>query len=214
MRRMLGLLVVLVGLAAGRVDAAVIFSDNFDGENGGVADASTLNYTVFANFTVSNGSVDLIGNGYFDFLPGNGLYIDLDGSTGDAGVLTESPALALAAGSYTLSFDLAGNQRGGTDSILVKVFGSLDPNYITAIGTFAAGFPFTNFSVPFQVLVADPSVQFSFANAGGDNIGLLLDNVLLADDVQAAPVPEPASLLLLGGGLVGLCRRMRRKVAR
>ena len=34
LRRMLGLLVVLVGLAAGRADAAVIFSDNFDGENG------------------------------------------------------------------------------------------------------------------------------------------------------------------------------------
>ena len=95
MRRMLGLLVVLVGLAAGRVDAAVIFSDNFDGENGGVG---ALNYAGFANFTVSNGSVDLIGNGYFDYLPGNGLYIDLDGSTSDAGVLTESPALALAAG--------------------------------------------------------------------------------------------------------------------
>ena len=69
LRRMLGLLVVLVGLAAGRADAAVIFSDNFDGENGGVG---ALNYAGFANFTVSNGSVDLIGNGFFDYLPANG----------------------------------------------------------------------------------------------------------------------------------------------
>ncbi|MEZ5560441.1 MAG: hypothetical protein R3E86_18090 [Pseudomonadales bacterium] len=55
---------------AGAANAAIIFSDNFDGENGGVG---ALNYNSFAHWTVLDGTVDLIGNGFFDFLPGNGL---------------------------------------------------------------------------------------------------------------------------------------------
>ena len=43
-----------------------------------------------------------LANGAFDFLPGNGLYVDLDGSTNDAGILTADP-LALGAGNYALS---------------------------------------------------------------------------------------------------------------
>jgi len=45
---------------AGTIDA---LTDNFATENGG---AGTLNYFGFNNFTVSAGSVDLIGNGFFD----------------------------------------------------------------------------------------------------------------------------------------------------
>lgn len=40
-----------------------------------------LNYVDFTDWDVVTNHVDLIGNGLFDFLPGNGLYVDLCGST-------------------------------------------------------------------------------------------------------------------------------------
>ena len=95
-------------LVAGRADASLLFSDNFDGE------AYELNATL-DNWTVTGGTVDLIGSGTpFDFgaLAGNGKYVDLDGSSFDAGIATSSSFLFANGTTYTLSFDLAGNQRG------------------------------------------------------------------------------------------------------
>ena len=59
--------------------AAVVLSDNFN------ADAQMLNWAGDSSFTslsTGGGSTDLIGTGFFDFYPGNGNYVDLDGSTG------------------------------------------------------------------------------------------------------------------------------------
>jgi hypothetical protein len=53
--------------------------------NQGVAE-----YTGFANWDVASGKVDLFGNGFMDFLPGNGLYVNL------AGIGTEDGPLAFA----------------------------------------------------------------------------------------------------------------------
>jgi hypothetical protein len=48
-----------------------------------------------------------------------------------------------------------------------------------------------------------------FALDGGDNVGALLDDVSIRSvDVQA--VPEPASLTLLGSGVLALIARRRR----
>ena len=85
----------------------VVLSDNFDSESLG------LNYTGFANWNVTAGSVDLIGQpDFFDFLPGNGRYVDMDGSTNQAGRLESKASFTINPGdSYLLTFDLAGNQR-------------------------------------------------------------------------------------------------------
>jgi hypothetical protein len=91
------------------VQAAVVFSDNFNSY------AAQLNCAPPANWSAPGpGAVDLIGETptgtTFDFYPGNGGYVDLDGSNGIAGMLRT--LMSFGAGSYTLSFDLGSNARG------------------------------------------------------------------------------------------------------
>jgi len=170
---------------------AALFFDDFNSENGGVG---KLNYNSFANWTVTDGTVDLIGNGFYDFLPGNGLYVDLDGSTYNAGIMTTTTSLSLDPGTYTLSFDLAGNHRNGaTETVSVKVeVGLFSKTY--SLGRYD---PFTTFTETFTVLTAG-NYNLSFEGTGGDNIGMLLDNV------SVVPVPAAVILGILGLGVVGI----------
>ena len=86
----------------------------------------SLDYTTFINWTVSDGSVDLIGPGMFDLLPGNGLYVDLAGSSApNYGRMTSRIPVTLTSGhAYRLTVQLAGNQRVDLSpfSALVRVF--------------------------------------------------------------------------------------------
>jgi hypothetical protein len=72
-RAFFGVVVALLVVAVAPASAATIFSDNFNTQTPG------LNATP-SNWTVSAGTVDIIGTGpngaLFDKLPGNGYYID------------------------------------------------------------------------------------------------------------------------------------------
>jgi hypothetical protein len=105
-------------------------------------------------------------------------------------------------GSYVLSFNLGGSTRGDTNTVIVR-FGGVD---ISAGGiTLGSAAPF---SPPISLsFTAGAPGQISFENLGGDNLGLILDNVTLDQ------VPEPGSLLLLGGGLAALGSWRRRRSA-
>lgn len=77
-----------------------------------------LNYTAFANWTVTANEVDLIGKNpggtpLYDLLPGNGLYVDDHGSgPGFFGQLTSLITFNFFAGeTYRLSMDIAGHNR-------------------------------------------------------------------------------------------------------
>jgi len=190
------LIIVMCVFAAGPAMADIFF-DDFNSENGG---AGVLNYTGFANWTVTEGTVDLIGNGFYDFLPGNGLYVDLDGSTKDSGIMTTTTSLSLDPGTYTLSFDLAGNHRNNaSETVEVQVgVGSLFSDTYS-LSRYA---PFTTFTETFTVVTAG-SYDLSFEGAGGDNIGMLLDNV------RVVPVPGAVLLAILGLSAVGVKLRKR-----
>ena len=188
--------VALLAMVAGAAQAATVFSDNFN------ADAVALN-SVPAGWTVTTGTVDIIGPGLFNLLPGNGNYIDLDGSSGKAGLLT-SPSLSLTGGvTYTANFDLAGSQRGSTETGTVT-FGTATLNY-----NLASSAGFAGFSLMFTP-ASTGTYALTFQNGGGDNIGALLDNVLV-DSGTTSPAPEPQTYALLLMGLSAIALQARRR---
>ncbi len=150
----------------------------------------TGNYAGFANWDVTRGSVDLIGAGLFDIYPGNGLYLDLDGSTFQGGRLESKAIFDLLPGTYELRFDI-GNNRG-TNTVLVNL-GS-----VYSEGFTSSDIPPLETIVRNIVVMAPTSGRLVFDQLGGDAQGIVLDNVRLS------AVPEPNGLLSMGLGLAGL----------
>jgi hypothetical protein len=183
---------LLASLVSASANANLLLYDNFDSELRG------LNYTSFHNWNVTAGSVDLLGPGFFDVIPGHGYYVDLDGSTNQGGTL-ESKQL-FAPGTYDLSFLLAGNHRGFPADTAFVSLGDASTS-----GVVPSGFPPTIFTFHFTTHVAG---HLKFRNSGGDNRGVLLDDVRLSGP---APVPEPSSLVLAGFGVCGLLSKAIRR---
>lgn len=171
--------------------ATVVFSDDFEANSVGLNVVPT-------GWAVSDGTVDIVSPAFHSLCgSANGKCIDLDGSTSNSGVMSKT--FALTAGlSYTASFDIAGNGRGAAaDSVTIK-FGDQSLS-LTAI---AANAPWATYSLTYVPTVSGV-FSLSFENAGGDNIGALLDNV----SISAVPEAETYAMLLVGLGLMGMRRQ-------
>lgn len=182
----------LLCLGAG-AQAATVFSDNFD-TNATGHDATP------AGWTVNSGTVDILGAGFNDYLPGSGAYINLGGSAGDIRVLSHSFA-AVAGTRYTLNFDLAGNHRNDAFDLVAVLFG-------TTLGMYslAKDAGWTHYSLDYTPLFSGTR-YVRFAAWGNDNQGMLLDNVSVTTPV---PEPETYAMILAGLGIIGLMARRRR----
>lgn len=182
-------------LWAGQAGAAILLADGFDSET------RSLNYTGFANWNVTAGSVDLIGTGFFDFYPGNGNYVDLAGSTNVGGTLASKQSFSVApGGTFNLSFDLGGSARGNNNVVDIAL----------------AGVTLATLTLPSSAPLAQHAYSLTnstgalmtgnlvFRNDTNGTQGAILDNVVLTTSV-----PEPSTALLLTMGLGTLLWRGR-----
>ena len=198
MKRRLLILLLIQG-AFTSISQAAMFEDDFDSYQ------PALNWSGAGVWAVTDGTVDLIGDGTpWDWLPGNGYYIDLDGN-GDPGILSIS--VDLAAGGYTLEFDLAGSNHPSSihqsDETVHIEIGSI----LTDDITLAYNEPFDTKSYSFS-LAAPETIKISFENTtlNTPRVGALLDNV------RVIPIPGAALLGVLGLGSAGSLLRRRKMV--
>ena len=177
-------------------NAAPVFSDNFNSYS------SSLNWVPPANWAVTSGTVDLIGaNSGFDFFPGNGGYVDLDGSTGTPGTL--QTVSSFAAGNYTLTFDLGGNARNDGSKTTVITLGS----FTTSV-TLASTDPYQLYTLNF--LTTGGQLSFADLAGGNNNVGNILDNVSLS---SAVPEPSTWAMMILGFFGLGVVAYRKKSIA-
>jgi hypothetical protein len=175
-------------------DAATLISEDFNAAGPAFGVSTTI-----PSFTVTSGTVDVIGIGSgFDFYPGNGAYIDLSGNS--AGSISSSAFSLNAGDTVTLTFLYGANGENRSADIS---FGSFFTS-LTANQSFGA---FQTFTTTFTVSSAtSASLVFTGTTPGAS--GFVIDNVVLT----STAVPEPALLpALLTLGAVGGALVLRRK---
>lgn len=210
---------------ASAAQATTVF--NFDAD---AAAGSQLNGTP-SGFTVSSGSVDIVKSGDYGITcaGGSGGCLDLDGSTGHAGVILSSAAFVATAGlANTVTLDISGNQRGGANDTFIGAL-LFDPSTILqhitvtfgsqtlysdvtaasglasiSIANLASGDLFRTLSVTFTT-TTDSAYKLQLGALGGDDIGPIVDNLT----VSAVPEPATWGLMLVGFGLMGAAVRRR-----
>ena len=166
-------------------EGTTIFSDNFDSY---VADQLNWVAPAPSGWMITKGDVDIIGKGgEFDFLLGNGSYVDLDGTSARSGQLSHTVSVE-AGRTYSLSFDLAGSHRGTTETVDVN-FGTTTERFILASED-----GFSHHTMNFTGLATFEYLNNQFgANLGNEevkHIGALLDNVAVMLIGDCSPSTE------------------------
>lgn len=176
---------------------AQVFTENFEsysapsGSLTGVGTAGT-----FGPWTVSAGSIEILNS--YPGLPARGgtQNLDMDGGTSSAGTINRT-FTATAGATYTLTYFYAGNQRGGSPDTMTV---SLGLNSVTHSNVPSAqGYTLGTIS---WTAASTGTANVTFATTGGDNVGILLDDVTLVTNVTGTPTLTEWGMLSLTAMLV------------
>ena len=149
----------------------VLIVDDVDSENNG---QSQPNYTNFAFWNVVDGCVDLHGPGGVNPRPGNGLYIDMDGTCNDAGTLVSKQTFQLHPANWRLELVVAGNsQVSGRDTMLISV--GPGNEWMLALDD-TVSFALVNYNF---TLADSLAAKIRLEHFGNDEQGILIDALRL-----------------------------------
>jgi choice-of-anchor C domain-containing protein len=195
---------LILGLAGAAHASNLVSDGDFSSPYGGPVFTTYFSGSSFGPWSVTSGSVDLIG-GYWQSPSGPaGGSVDIDGDS--PGAISQS--LATGTGTYTLTFDLSGNPDGApaTKTLDVSV-GGVSQVFTYTIGSNThASMNYTPESLTFT---ASGPTTLSFAS--GD-VGTPYGPVVGAVSVTAVPEPASWALMILGAGAIGASIRRRQAV--
>jgi hypothetical protein len=195
-------LFVLAGAAIsviGTAHGADLFSDDFEGSwiamstgtyhtfNAGPATAQTNGWAVGAT------SIDLVREHWAGFGadPGN-YWLDLAGTPGPGSI---DRSLTVQAGhTYTVSFDAFTNNGGDVVAMLGSSILSL-PGALVGSGTHQ--------SFTYTAASNSATLEFSTHDRSNGNTGI--------DNIRVQTVPEPFTMLLMGGAAIASASRLRKQ---
>ena len=149
-------------------------------------------------WSVTNGTVDIGNINSWTGYPNSydGTVVDLDGSTGKSGRLSLSQFLQ-AGKTYRLTYSIAGNWRSSEGDYLEVSFGDAKTGY-----NVAANQLFEQKTLDFTPN-SSGSYSIQFQNSGGDNIGVLLDNIGVQETAETQTItPEVLSVALRDGAIL------------
>jgi hypothetical protein len=184
--------------------ATIVFEEDFSGYGSNTV-LNAGNGVFGGNWKTTNGTVDFIaaGSAFGSLCSNGGNCVDLDGSTGDAGVF--ETARTFGAGLYNVLFQIAGNNRFGSDVVTIS-FGGVVRSITLAFNQVASQ---ADFGDDFLGITVTGGTTLSFSNAGGDNIGILLKTIVIENSPATVPVPAAGGLLLVAMGAMAALRRRK-----